>query len=148
MNTQHAVPQIRAFNRFYTNIIFILDRSVLNSGFSLAEARILYEIGQLQPCSARKIMNALNIDEGYLSRILNKFVSTGMVLKEQSDQDKRKYFLTIAAKGERHLDRLEVLANESISTLIKDFSDQDLSVLLASMQTIHQLLANKHDIKT
>ena len=143
MERIQVIEEVRAFNRFYTNVISILDQSVLNSGFSLAEARILFEIKQLQPCTARQLMEIVNIDEGYLSRILHKFSYQDLIAKSQSIDDKRKFELKLSENGMKQLGRLEEIANQSTAQLLNGFSNQELYSLLESMQNINQLLSHK-----
>ena len=140
MKREKQVGKIREFNRFYTNVISILDRSVLHSNFSLAEARVLYEIRRIGPCSARKILEEINIDEGYLSRILNRFVSSELVIRMQSDNDKRRYVLRLSRKGIQSMDHLDSLMNTTTTNLIDTLTDEQLSQLLESMEIITQLL--------
>ena len=78
---QDPVAEIRSFNRFYTNIIGLLDKHILESPYSLSEVRILFEINNIGPCSAREIKNIINMDEGYLSRIVEKFVRQKILKK-------------------------------------------------------------------
>ncbi|MEM9327039.1 MAG: MarR family transcriptional regulator [Bacteroidota bacterium] len=140
MDRSQAILDIRAFNRFYTNVLFLLDQSVLKSGYSLAEARVMYEVKANGPCAARDIMNRLNIDEGYLSRILNHFVAKELVLKTQSPTDKRQYHLRLSARGRRAYDMLESLANQSIQGLMSHLSDQEVGDLIRHMHSITELL--------
>ncbi|WP_431215832.1 hypothetical protein ACQ86N_14930 [Puia sp. P3] len=70
---QKTISRIRAFNRYYTNIIGLLDRHILNSSYSLPEARILYELNHREGIQASGIIESLGIDKGYLSRILDEF---------------------------------------------------------------------------
>ena len=68
----HVIADIRHFNRFYTNILGVLERTVLNTGYSLAEARVIIEIGMLKQCIASNLVDSLEIDRSYLSRIIAK----------------------------------------------------------------------------
>ena len=72
---QATITGIRAFNRYYTGILGLLDRHILNSDYSLPEARILYELGQREGVQASGIIESLGIDKGYLSRILDQFAT-------------------------------------------------------------------------
>ena len=77
-----ASAAIRRFNRFYTREIGVLEGSLLQSGFSLAEARILYELGQTPEIAATDIGEKLNLDRGYLSRILQAFQRKRLISRE------------------------------------------------------------------
>ncbi|TRX60842.1 MarR family transcriptional regulator [Fulvivirga sp. M361] len=140
MISSNIVHEIRAFNRFYTNVIAVLDQDVLKSNFSLAEARVLFEIERLQPCSARKIMEVIIIDEGYLSRIVKKLVAKNYITKIRSDHDKRLYLLKLSASGVRQMRRLDELANQATFGLIERLTADQTKTLLENMQHIQNLL--------
>ena len=140
MKEYTAIAEIRDFNRFYTNIIAVLDQDVLRSGFSLAEARILFEVKSMQPCSAREIMKVIHIDEGYLSRILKKFVAKGYLLKVRSAADQRTYYLKLSVLGTEQMTHLEQVADASTLNLIQKLTVSQIKELLENMQNIKKLL--------
>ena len=72
------IDNIRAFNRFYTGRLGILDRSYLQSGMTLTEVRILHDLATGGPITARDLMQNLALDEGYLSRLITRFSETGL----------------------------------------------------------------------
>ena len=76
---QDLVTRIRSFNRFYTNIIGLLEQHFLDSPFSLTEGGVLYEICTTENCSAKRIRESIVINEGYLSRTLDSFVRRGLI---------------------------------------------------------------------
>ena len=92
------VSTIRAFNRFYTRKIGVLD-GMASSPFSLAEARVLYELAHRQQPTATDIRKELGLDAGYMSRILRDFERRKLVTREQSKTDERQRFLSLTAKG-------------------------------------------------
>ena len=71
------VTEIRGFNRFYTNILGLLDKHILNSGYSLTEARVLFEISKTSRCTANQLCSALDVDRSYMSRMIKKFEKNG-----------------------------------------------------------------------
>ncbi len=77
-----TAEKIRGFNRFYLPYFNLLTQKYLNSKYSIAEARILYEIYDHREISARDIVNALHVDKGYLSRILKKFEAESILEKK------------------------------------------------------------------
>ena len=139
---QLCIEKVREFNRFYTNTIEVLDRSILDSGFSLAEARVLFEVRRMKSCSAREILQAINIDEGYLSRILGKFVANELISKARSTEDKRQYYLRLTTKGIRQMELLDTLMVNSTGKWIDGLTDAQLHLLLESMENITQLLTS------
>lgn len=68
-----VIPIIRQFNRYYTKVLGLLDKHLLDSEFSLSEVRVLYEIGQSEECKASMLIEQLGLDPGYLSRMLKRF---------------------------------------------------------------------------
>ena len=94
-----ASAAIRRFNRFYTREIGVLDGNLLQSGFSLAEARILYELAQTPEISATEIGEKLNLDRGYLSRMLRAFQRKRLISRKTDAADKRRSHLSLTEKG-------------------------------------------------
>lgn len=74
----NMIADMRRFNRFYTNILGVLDRHVLDSGYSFTEARVIIEIGLIEPCIANTLVESLKIDRSYMSRIIAKFCKRGL----------------------------------------------------------------------
>jgi DNA-binding MarR family transcriptional regulator len=138
---QADIHRIRDFNRFYTNVIGLVDRHVLHSPYSLSEARILYEIRHSENCTARTIKEMLNIDEGYLSRIIDRFISSGILKKKRSSTDGRAYLLSLTKKGEREFDKLNQASDVSVQRLIEKLSAQDLKELVSMMAGIQKILS-------
>jgi DNA-binding MarR family transcriptional regulator len=137
---QELIDRIRSFNRFYTNIIGLLDQHFLDSPFSLTEGRVLYEICNTQDCSAKKIRENIVIDEGYLSRILDHFVKRGLIKKTRSQTDGRLWMIVPTEKGKREFASLNDNSNKMISKLIEKLSEEEQADLLEKMEEIRALL--------
>lgn len=137
---QAVIDQIRSFNRFYTDIIGLLDQHFLDSSFSLTEGRVLYEICNMEDCSAKKIRENLVIDEGYLSRILDHFVKRGLIRKTQSSKDGRLRILAATEKGEREFSKLNDNSNTLIFQMVEQLSEPERKDLLSKMDGIRALL--------
>ena len=138
--TQEFIAKIRSFNRFYTNIIGLLEQRFLDRPYSLTESRVLYEISHMEECTAKKIRENLVIDEGYLSRIVDKFIQRGLVKKNQAPQDRRLYIIVLTEKGRREFQKLNDNSDKSISQLIEKLSDQETEELVGMMERIQKLL--------
>jgi DNA-binding MarR family transcriptional regulator len=139
-HNQELIDKIRSFNRFYTNIIGLLDQHYLDSPFSLTEGRVLYEICNTKDCSAKKIRESIVIDEGYLSRILDNFVKRGLIKKNRSPKDGRLWIILPTEKGKREFASLNDNSNRSIAHMIEKLSIEERADLLKKMEGIRALL--------
>jgi len=137
---QELIGRIRSFNRFYTNVIGLLDQHFLDSPFSLTEGRVLYEICNTEECSAKKIRESIIIDEGYLSRILDDFAKRGLIKKTPSSTDKRLRLIVPTEKGRREFSSLNENSNILISQLLENLSKTEREELLNKMEDIRTLL--------
>lgn len=135
-----TILKIRSFNRFYASHIDILNQRYLESDYSLTEVRILYEIDQSKTITAQKITEILNLDKGYLSRILKRFLKEHLIVKVASTEDKRASNIMLTASANELLKSLTIKVDEKIKqkTDQMNFSEKDL--LTNSMQTVKQLL--------
>ena len=140
MQNQDLIERIRSFNRFYTNIIGLLDQHFLDSPFSLIEGRVLYEICNTEECSAKKIRENIVIDEGYLSRILDSFSKRGLIRKTRSATDGRLRIIVPTQKGKTEFANLNANSNHLISQLIEKLSKEEREDLLNKMEEIRVLL--------
>jgi DNA-binding MarR family transcriptional regulator len=138
---QEVIEQIRSFNRFYTNVIGLLDQHFLDSPFSLTEGRVLYEICNIEDCSAKKIRESIVIDEGYLSRILDNFVKRGLIKKTPSSSDARLRIIVPTEKGKREFSQLNDNSNELISRMIGELSGKEREELVSMTERIRHLLS-------
>ncbi len=137
---QDFIKKIRSFNRFYTNIIGLLEQRFLDRPYSLTEGRVLYEISQMDECTAKKIRENIVIDEGSLSRIIDKFIRQGLVKKSPAPQDRRLHIIVLTEKGRREFQKLNENSNRSISQLIEKLSEQEIAELVGMMERIQGLL--------
>ena len=87
------IAAVRAFNRFYTRKLGVLDQQLLNSPFSLSEARVLYELAHRDDLAAKEIGIELGLDPGYLSRIVQNFDEDGLITRKPLPSDRRQYRL-------------------------------------------------------
>ena len=142
---QELVDRIRSFNRFYTNIIGLLDQHFLDSPFSLTEGRVLYEICNIEECTAKKIRENIVIDEGYLSRILDSFSKRGLIQKTRSSEDQRSRIIVPTRKGKEEFANINDNSNVLITQLIAKLSDQERQDLLSKMEGIRRLLEKSHE---
>src|SRR6202171_5198319 len=101
------ISAVRAFNRFYTRKLGVLDQQLLKSPFSLSEARVLYELANRDSVAAKEIGIELGLDPGYLSRIIQNFDESGLITRKPLPSDRRQYRLSMTAKGRPALDNVD-----------------------------------------
>ncbi len=143
MNNLKAIKKIREFNRFYTNILGLVDRHILHSPHSLTEVRILFEIYHDTGCTARKIKNILQVDEGYISRTIDKLIKQGLITKKRSQSDGRVFILSLSKKGEEEFIKLNNESEASVASMIDHLMPDEVNDIVFSMHRIHELLMKK-----
>lgn len=116
--SKSLIQNIREYNRLYTNILGLVDQHLLDSEFSLAEARVLYDIGHTEKCIAKKMNEELRIDRGYLSRIIKRFEKDSLIYRVKSAEDGRSYYLYLTDKGKDILSKLDELSSNQIHQII------------------------------
>ncbi|MBC5764243.1 bifunctional helix-turn-helix transcriptional regulator/GNAT family N-acetyltransferase [Ramlibacter albus] len=133
------VKAVRAFNRFYTRRIGVLDR-YLGSDFSLTEVRILYELAHRPHLTATDLVRELGLDAGYLSRILRRFTHEGWVERETAAHDGRQSLLKLTEAGYAAFAPLQQKSREEAAELLASLPAKERPKLLSAMDTLHQLL--------
>jgi DNA-binding MarR family transcriptional regulator/GNAT superfamily N-acetyltransferase len=97
--TKQEVERFRAFNRFHTGLVGALDEHLLDTPYTLTEARVLFELGRLAPLEVLELRGRIGIDAGYLSRILASFEQSGLVLRRRSSADGRRVVVELTPSG-------------------------------------------------
>lgn len=136
----NRVEALRAFNRFYTRRIGVLDERHLQSPFSLAEARVLYELSRAQSITATDIARELGLDAGYLSRILRRFERGKLVERVKAKDDARRSFLRLTEKGRRSFAPLQSKTREIARGILLPLSGANRDRLSANMRAIETIL--------
>jgi DNA-binding MarR family transcriptional regulator/ribosomal protein S18 acetylase RimI-like enzyme len=140
------VASIRAFNRFYTRIIGVLDEQGGAGGaLNLTQVRLLYEIASRSQLTARQLADELGLNAGYLSRLLGGFERRGLIRRAASARDGREKHLALSAAGRRFLKPLVDQAQQRASDLIAPLDPVGRRRVLAAMGVITELLAPVHD---
>ncbi|MBC2906156.1 bifunctional helix-turn-helix transcriptional regulator/GNAT family N-acetyltransferase [Streptomyces cupreus] len=141
-----TVQDIRAFNRFYTNLIGALDYSRhLYAPYTLTESRVLYELAHSPRTDAADLRTALSLDSGYLSRILTKFEQDGLVERAPSAQDPRRRRITLTARGRETAALLAERSNEAVGSLLSAVPTADRPRLAEAMRTVREILSRGDD---
>jgi DNA-binding MarR family transcriptional regulator/GNAT superfamily N-acetyltransferase len=136
----HHVGAVRRFNRSYTRRIGVLRDDFLKSPYSLAEARVLYELAHRQKPTAGEIAAELGLDHGYLSRILRGFNERGLIIKTPSPDDRRQSLLSLTVKGRMAFAPLDQRSQDDVAAMLGKLSSADQDRLVAAMGTIEQVL--------
>ena len=139
------IEAFRRFNRFYTRILGLLNEEMHQSGFSLTQARVLFELAQRPNCGATGIAVELSLDPGYLSRILRQFKSQSLLVQTPSPEDARNSILRLTRKGAATLADLNRRSSEQARQLLDKLSPANRSSMIASMLTIERQLAPAED---
>src|ERR1700754_214601 len=134
------IAAVRAFNRFYTSKLGVLDQHLLKSPFSLSEARVLYELAHREDAAARDIGIELGLDAGYLSRIVQKFDDDGLISRKPLPADRRQMRLGLTAKGRQAFARLNRSSHDEVARMLAALSPADRTRVTAAMATIERLL--------
>jgi DNA-binding MarR family transcriptional regulator/ribosomal protein S18 acetylase RimI-like enzyme len=134
------IAAVRAFNRFYTRRLGVLEQQLLDSPFSLTEARVLYELSHRDNLSAKAIGTELGLDAGYLSRIVQNFQDKGLITRKASAADRRQYDLSLTAKGRQAFGRLNRSSHDDVAAMLGQLSPGGGERLVQAMATIERLL--------
>jgi DNA-binding MarR family transcriptional regulator/N-acetylglutamate synthase-like GNAT family acetyltransferase len=139
------VDAVRRFNRFYTRKIGVLRKGYLGSPFSLPEARVLYELYSRKNTTASGIAAALDLDQGYLSRLLQQFEKRGLVTRTASKDDARRSHLSLTARGRKTFAPLDVRSQHDAAELLAKLPEAEQQRLVAAMTTIEGLSGEPTD---
>jgi DNA-binding MarR family transcriptional regulator/GNAT superfamily N-acetyltransferase len=136
----NQVTAMRRFNRFYTRQIGVLQEALLDSEFSLTEARVLYELNERGCATASDLVRDLSLDAGYLSRLLRQFETKRLIVRKSSQADARQSEITLTSKGKTVFAELDSRSHEQIVGLLAGLERRQQGELLRAMSTIERLL--------
>lgn len=134
------VTALRRFNRFYTQKIGVLEDGLLESPFSLAEARVLYEIAFCERPTAAQLGKRLGLDRGYLSRILRGFEQRGLICRTVSASDRRASPLELTAQGRTAFAELNQRSQVMIGKLLAGLPEEEQTRLVDAAGVIERVL--------
>jgi DNA-binding MarR family transcriptional regulator/N-acetylglutamate synthase-like GNAT family acetyltransferase len=137
-----AVSEIRAFNRFYTNVIGALRGDLLGVGYSLTEARVIFELAQHDTVEVADLRRSLDIDPGYLSRILARFEERDLVSRDRSSDDRRRHVVRLTPRGRTAFLALDDRADAEVRGLLGQLGAWDHRRLLGAMRAIREILGD------
>jgi DNA-binding MarR family transcriptional regulator/GNAT superfamily N-acetyltransferase len=145
IDSDGRIAAVRAFNRFYTRRLGVLDQHLGKSPFSLSEARVLYELAHRDGLSAKEIGIELGLDAGYLSRIVQNFDENGLITRKPLPSDRRQVRLGLTAKGRQAYAKLDLSSQNEVAAMLAALSPDDGRRLTDAMATIGHLLEPRTD---
>jgi DNA-binding MarR family transcriptional regulator/N-acetylglutamate synthase-like GNAT family acetyltransferase len=134
------IEAVRGFNRFYTRRIGVLQEGLLATPWSLTQSRLLWELAHREAVTGSELARELELDPGYLSRLLRGFKEKGLVAGTRDPDDARHLRLRITAKGRRAFAPLDTRSRAEIGALLDRLDDAGQRRLLEAMAQIEQLL--------
>jgi DNA-binding MarR family transcriptional regulator/GNAT superfamily N-acetyltransferase len=135
-----AVAAVRGFNRFYTNVIGLLRGKYLDTPYSLTEARLLFELAQRDISEVTDLRRTVDIDPGYLSRILARFEADGLIARQRSAADGRRQVIQLTDTGRSVVAGLDARSGEQTRDMLAAVRDEDRRKLLEAMRVITETL--------
>ncbi|RWB77067.1 MAG: GNAT family N-acetyltransferase [Mesorhizobium sp.] len=138
---------VRAFNRFYTRQIGLLDEGLLKSPFSLTEARVLYELTHRDGLVASDLVRDLGLDPGYVSRLLKKFEERGLVERAATEADARRASIALTPAGRQAFAPLNQDSHDQVRALLDRLPPADQERLVKAMRTVQDLLGDRSEPK-
>jgi DNA-binding MarR family transcriptional regulator/GNAT superfamily N-acetyltransferase len=141
------IESVRAFNRFYTRHLGLLGESVLASGFSLTEMRVLYELAQRKSATATELGRDLGVDAGYLSRVLSKFEARRWLKRSPAPDDARQALIALTTAGRKAFTPVEKAARDQIAALLEPLPAPLRDRLVKAMETVQRLLGGMPEAK-
>jgi DNA-binding MarR family transcriptional regulator/GNAT superfamily N-acetyltransferase len=118
----------------------VLDRDMLGSGWSLSEARVIYELASHEELTASELIHSLSIDAGYLSRMLKRFEKSGLIEKRVSEADRRSSHIALTAEGRKRFAAVDGLSQKAAESLLDPVPDWERGDLLDALNLIETAL--------
>jgi DNA-binding MarR family transcriptional regulator len=134
------IDKIRAFNRFYTRVLGLLDKYLLNSPYTLPEVRVMYEIYHHPKITSKEITDRLGMDKGYLSRMLLAFQKKGLIQKRTLEDDGRAQGIFLTRTGEKEFLEVNKATDHQVMNLLSKLKKQETRELIHHMEGIQKIL--------
>lgn len=139
------IDAVRRFNRFYTRRIGALQPQYLGAPYSLPQARVLYELGQRGECTASELGADLDLDLGYLSRLLQGLKRSGLVQGQAAKEDARRVRLALTAKGRKVFQQLDARSRDEVGAMLSKLAAPEQERLVGALQAVESALERKKD---
>jgi DNA-binding MarR family transcriptional regulator/GNAT superfamily N-acetyltransferase len=138
------IEAVRRFNRFYTRRIGVLQEGLLDSSFTLTECRILWELAHLADASAgitaTELARMLELDAGYLSRLLRTLKERGLIKATPSKDDARQMQLVLTPAGRRAFAPLDQRSQQQVDALLTQLTESQQQELMQAFHRVQGLL--------
>lgn len=134
------VAAVRAFTRFYTSVFGVLEETLLQTPYSVTEARVIFELAQGEAAEVAQLRRELGIDAGYMSRITSRFETDGLITRERSSSDARRQVVRLTDQGRAVFATLDARSAEQVRGLLATAGEEDQHRLIAAMDTIRSVL--------
>jgi DNA-binding MarR family transcriptional regulator/GNAT superfamily N-acetyltransferase len=141
-DSANAVATVREFNRFYTRVIGVLDEGLLDTPYTLTEARVIFELAQGEQVEVVTLRRRLGLDPGYLSRILSRYESDGLIIRSRSTSDARRQVVRLTAAGRSAYKTLDERSARQIEAVLEGLAGEERRRLLDGMATIRDVLGD------
>ena len=141
-DVEARIAAVRRFSRFYTRQLGLLQESLVQTRFSLAQARVLYELANRDSVTASELAAELDLDHGYLSRILRRFAEDGLLAKKRAAHDGRQSVITITAKGRKAFAPLNKGSHDQVAAMLEQLSVAEQQRVVDAMNTVQSLLGS------
>jgi DNA-binding MarR family transcriptional regulator/GNAT superfamily N-acetyltransferase len=137
---EERIAAVRRFSRFYTRQLGLLQESLVHTRFSLTEARVLYELAHRKTMTASELAADLDLDHGYLSRILRRFGDNGLLKKVRAANDGRQSVISITAKGRKAFAPLNKNSHDQVAAMLERLQPADQQRVVGAMAAVEGLL--------
>ena len=135
--------ELRAFTRFYTSVLGVLDEGLLHTPYSLTEGRTVFELAQQDATDMADLRRRLGVDAGYMSRIVTRLEADGLLTRERSTVDARRQVLRLTDQGRAVFATLDARSAEQAAELLGRLSDPIQERVLAAMGMIRTVLGDE-----
>ena len=146
MANRASIAAFRQFNRFYTRQIGVLRKTYLDSPYSLGEMRVLYELAHGERFTASDIARALDLDAGYLSRLLRNFEKRGLINRKTSTKDARQSHLALTIRGRKLFAPMEERSQHDAGATLDKLKPSQQAQIVAAMTSIETLLTDRQTV--
>lgn len=140
---RERVDAVRAFSRFYTSLIGVLTEGLLDTPYSLTEARVIFELGHRDACEAAVLRRSLDLDAGYLSRILSRFEADGLLVRERVPGDARRQAVRLTGRGREVFGELDGRSAAQVGRILAALPEGDQRRLVGAMEAIRGILGER-----